>query len=98
MKRRIIFISLSLFLLNSLIAKADEPVRFSASAPSAVVLNSPFQLVYTLNAAGKDLRVPEINNFDLLAGPFQSHRINSVFERFLRKRLAGHPDLDRLPI
>lgn len=73
MKRRIIFISLSLFLLNSLIVKADEPVRFSASAPSAVVLNSPFQLVYTLNAAGKDLRVPEINNFDLLAGPFQSH-------------------------
>ncbi len=73
MKRRIIFISLSLFLLNSLIVKADEPVRFSASAPSAVVLNSPFQLVYTLNAAGKDLRVPEINNFELLAGPFQSH-------------------------
>lgn len=60
-------------MLNSLIVKADEPVRFSASAPSAVVLNSPFQLVYTLNAAGKDLRVPEINNFDLLAGPFQSH-------------------------
>jgi hypothetical protein len=73
MKRRIVFISLSLFLLNSLIVKADEPVRFSASAPSSVVLNSPFQLVYTLNAAGKDLRVPEINNFDLLAGPFQSH-------------------------
>lgn len=73
MKRRIIFISLSLFLLSSLIVKADEPVRFSASAPSSVVLNSPFQLVYTLNAAGKDLRVPEINNFDLLAGPFQSH-------------------------
>lgn len=73
MKRRIIFISLSLFLLNSFIVKADEPVRFSASAPSTVVLNSPFQLVYTLNAAGKDLRVPEINNFDVLAGPFQSH-------------------------
>ena len=73
MKRRILFISLSLFLLNSLIVKADEPVRFSASAPSTVVLNSPFQLVYTVNASGKDLRVPEINNFEVLAGPFQSH-------------------------
>lgn len=73
MKRRIIFLSLSLFLLNTFIAKADEPVRFSASAPSAVALNKPFQLVYSINASGRDLRAPEINNFDVLAGPFQSH-------------------------
>ena len=73
MKRRIIFISLTFFLLNAVIVKADEPVRFSASAPSTVVLNTPFQLVYTINAAGRDLRVPEITNFDVLAGPFQSH-------------------------
>lgn len=73
MKRRIIFLSLSLFLLNTFIAKADEPVRFSASAPSAVALDKPFQLVYSINASGRDLRAPEINNFDVLAGPFQSH-------------------------
>lgn len=73
MRRRIILISLTFFLLNTVIVKADEPVRFSASAPSTVVLNTPFQLVYTINAAGRDLRVPEITNFEVLAGPFQSH-------------------------
>lgn len=78
MKRRIIFISLSLLLLNSLIAKADEPVRFSASAPSTVVLDQPFQLVFSVNATGRDLRAPEINNFDVLAGPFESH--NSSYQ------------------
>ena len=60
-------------MLNTFIAKADEPVRFSASAPSAVALDKPFQLVYSINASGRDLRAPEINNFDVLAGPFQSH-------------------------
>ena len=73
MKRKIIFLALSLLFLNPLIIWADEPIRFSASAPSAVVLEKPFQLVYSINAAGKDLRVPEINNFDVLAGPFESH-------------------------
>lgn len=52
---------------------ADEPVRFSASAPTAVVMDKPFQLVYSINANGKDLRVPEFTNFDVLAGPFESH-------------------------
>lgn len=72
MKRKIIFLSLSLLFLNSFITWADGPVRFSASAPSTVVLDKPFQLVYTINASGKDLRVPEFNNFDVLAGPFES--------------------------
>jgi hypothetical protein len=52
---------------------ADEPVRFSASAPTTVVMDKPFQLVYSINANGKDLRVPEFTNFDVLAGPFESH-------------------------
>lgn len=52
---------------------ADEPVRFSASAPTAVVMDKPFQLVYSINVNGKDLRVPEFTNFDVLAGPFESH-------------------------
>ena len=73
MKRKIIFLALSLLFLNPLIIWADEPIRFSASAPTAVVLEKPFQLVYSINAAGKDLRVPEISNFDVLAGPFESH-------------------------
>ncbi len=51
---------------------ADEPVRFSASAPTTVILDKPFQLVYSVNATGKDLRAPEITNFEILAGPFES--------------------------
>jgi len=71
MKRKIFLLSLLIF--STLAAMADEPVRFMASAPSTVVLDKPFQLVFTVNANGKDLRVPEITNFDVLAGPFESH-------------------------
>ena len=71
MKRTIIF--LTLLLLSTWMVRADEPVRFTASAPSTVILDKPFQLVYTVNASGKDLRMPEISNFDVLAGPFESH-------------------------
>lgn len=73
MKRKLIFLSLTLLLINSMFVRADEPARFTASAPSTVVLDKPFQLVYTINVPGKDLRVPEFNNFDILAGPFESH-------------------------
>jgi hypothetical protein len=70
MKRKLFL--LSLLIICSLAAIADEPVRFTATAPSTVVLDKPFQLVFSLNATGKDLRVPEFNNFDVLAGPFTS--------------------------
>jgi len=69
--KRSIFL-LSLIILFTSLTRADEPVRFTASAPSTVIMDRPFQLVYTINASGRDLRVPEINNFDILAGPFQS--------------------------
>jgi hypothetical protein len=67
-----IFLFLSLLLLSTSAVRADEPVRFTASAPSTVILDKPFQLVYKINATGKDLRVPEIIGFDVLAGPFES--------------------------
>lgn len=71
MKRRFIFIS---FLFISIwISRAEEPVRFTASAPSTAIMDQPFQLVYTVNANGRDLRAPNIANFDVLAGPFESH-------------------------
>ncbi|MEI6754665.1 MAG: BatD family protein [Paludibacter sp.] len=66
-------ILLSFLLITTFAVFADEPVRFVASAPTTVVLDKPFQLVYTVNANAKDLRVPELNNFDVLAGPFESH-------------------------
>ncbi|HLP05292.1 MAG TPA: BatD family protein [Paludibacter sp.] len=71
MKSRIL---LTIVLLLSMwTVRADEPVRFTASAPTAVLLDRPFQLVYSVNASGKDLRMPDIVNFDILAGPFESH-------------------------
>lgn len=71
MKRKILLCLV--FLTGILTVKADEPVSFTASAPSTVILDKPFQLVYTINAVGKDLRIPEIKDFDILAGPFESH-------------------------
>ena len=71
MKRKLFFISL--LILSTLIVCAQEPVRFNVSAPSTVILDKPFQLVYSINASGRDLRVPEMTGFDVLAGPFESH-------------------------
>ncbi|MFZ4581507.1 MAG: BatD family protein [Paludibacter sp.] len=62
----------SILLINTLSVFAQEPVRFTASAPSTVILDRPFQLVYTVNATGKDLRTSDFNNFEVLAGPFES--------------------------
>jgi len=73
MKRKLFL--LSLLIISALAAKADEPVRFTASAPASVVLDQPFQLVFSINANGKDLRVPEFTNFDVLAGPFTSQSV-----------------------
>ncbi|HRS23712.1 MAG TPA: BatD family protein, partial [Paludibacteraceae bacterium] len=70
MKRKIFL--LFLIFAGFIGVKADEPVRFTATAPSTVILDKPFQLVYTINAQGKDLRIPEIKDFDILAGPFES--------------------------
>ena len=60
-------------------AFADEPVSFQASGPSKVILDKPFQISFTLNAKGKDFRLPEITDFDILAGPFESFSQSSSF-------------------
>ena len=73
MRRRFIILSFLFLALNTWMLRAAEPVRFTAQAPSAVAMDNPFQLVYSVNASGKDLRVPEITNFEVLAGPFESH-------------------------
>jgi hypothetical protein len=70
MKRSIFLLSLIILCIS--VSRADEPVRFTASAPSAVILDRPFQLTYSVNASGRDLRAPEMNHFDVLAGPFES--------------------------
>lgn len=58
---------------------ADD-VSFKASAPNQVVVGKPFQLQYTVNQRAKDLRAPEMNGFEILAGPYtsQSSSINII--------------------
>ncbi len=60
-----------ILLFNATLALADE-VSFTASAPNAIPNGQTFQLVYTVNASAKELRIPEISDFDIVAGPFQS--------------------------
>jgi hypothetical protein len=65
MKRKYLLI---LLMLAGLFSFADE-VQFSMSAPSIVTVGEQFSLTLSLNAKGDDLRMPEINNFDVLMGP-----------------------------
>ncbi len=69
---RLKHILISLFIITSVLLQAQEPVKFTASAPSTVILDRPFQLSYTVNATGKDMRTSDFNNFEVLAGPFES--------------------------
>lgn len=69
-----------LCLIPALAVHAADEVQFTASAPSTVIMDQPFQLTYTVNASGsKDLRIPEITDFDILAGPFESTSSSMTF-------------------
>jgi hypothetical protein len=64
MMRKLFFLFI-LFLTGSFTASAQD-VTFKASAPSTVVVGQQFRLTYSTNRQGKDLRVPDLNNFDIL--------------------------------
>ena len=57
----------------SALALSAEEISFTCKAPATVVSGQQFKLVYTVNKEGKDLRVPEISDFDVLFGPSTSH-------------------------
>ena len=54
-----------------------KDVKFKASAPQAVVMGEQFRLSFTVNAEGKDLRVQEMPDFEVLMGPSQSTSYSS---------------------
>ena len=64
------YLFLTLLLLTTIV-KAEDVV-FTATAPDAVANEQTFQLVYSINTSAKELRIPEISDFDIVAGPFQS--------------------------
>jgi len=53
-------------------ALADEAVSFTAEAPKNVVMGQQFYLVYSSNNEVRDLRIPEITDFEILMGPSTS--------------------------
>ncbi|MDR1090258.1 MAG: BatD family protein [Prevotella sp.] len=75
--RKLVFLFF-LLLTIALKAKGDEIV-FKASAPNAVVVGQQFQLSFIVNAEGKDLRVQEMPDFDILFGPSQSKAYSSTW-------------------
>jgi hypothetical protein len=75
--RKLVFLFF-LLLTIALNIKGDEIV-FKASAPNAVVVGQQFQLSFVVNAEGKDLRVQEMPDFDVLFGPSQSKAYSSTW-------------------
>lgn len=68
--RKLVFL-FALFVTLGITAEAADVV-FKASAPPVAVMGENFRLSYTVNAEGKDLRVPELTDFDVLMGPSTS--------------------------
>lgn len=61
------FLLFTLFLTGA--DKTFAQVMFKASAPATVVEGEQFRLKYILNNEGKDLRLPDLPDFDILFGP-----------------------------
>ena len=61
-----------LFLFTTGLAARANEISFKASAPQSVVMGEQFRLTYVINAEGKDLRVQEMPDFEVLMGPSQS--------------------------
>jgi len=62
----------SILLLAVIVLPLNAGVVFKASAPNTVAAGQTFQLVYTVNEQGKDFRLPSVNGFEILAGPYTS--------------------------
>ena len=74
-----------IFLLFTLLAMAAgkqlqaQDVTFRAIAPEAVVMGEQFRLVFTVNAEGRELRAPDLSEFDVLMGPSTSTNTSVQF-------------------
>ena len=66
------FILIFTILLTALGGVSAQNVKFTAEAPATVYVNTPFQLVYNVNADAENLRAPDFQFFEILAGPFTS--------------------------
>lgn len=69
---RLTILTLLLFIAGFSSVKAQDAV-FTARAQAAVVAGDKFQLEYTLNKEGDDIRLPALENFQILMGPSTSY-------------------------
>ncbi|MCU4155763.1 protein BatD [Carboxylicivirga sp. A043] len=69
---RLFILNLLLLSLGLLSANAQD-VSFTARTQSAVVVGDKFQLQYTLNKEGSDIRLPALQDFQILMGPSTSY-------------------------
>ncbi len=60
------------FLLMGNATRSMAQVTFKASAPATVVQGEQFRLSFVLNKEGRELRLPDMPDFDLLFGPSTS--------------------------
>jgi len=74
-----LFLLIALFFSNAMNGNAQQDqVTFRASAPAQVIEGQQFRLVYTLNRGeGRDIRLPNIEGFDILFGPATSTSFSS---------------------
>ena len=72
-------ILLILLIFSKVCATFAQGVEFKASAPAQVIMGKPFQLTYSVNQRGKDLRAPEFVDFDYVAGPYTSQSSSTSF-------------------
>lgn len=79
MKRLILLLFALLPAAYYLLPALADDVSFQANAPKQVVLGKPFQLTYSVNQRAKDLRAPEMPEFDVLAGPYTSQSSSTSF-------------------
>lgn len=72
-KRNIyIYLIFLVALLTGNIAVSEAQVTFKATTPASVVEGEQFRLSYVLNQEGRDLRLPDLPDFDILFGPSTS--------------------------
>lgn len=60
------------FMITGITGVSGQGVQFRANAPNTVQSGERFNLVYTLNAEGRNFRGPAIENFSVLSGPSTS--------------------------
>lgn len=68
--KRLLFLALIAFI--SFANTMAEEIVFQANAPRQVLLGDKFQIVYTLNTEGSDVRMPDMSEFQILMGPSTS--------------------------